>query len=397
MTQAQEFFIQLISDHLNGRSTDVPEGLDWSSVAELAKAHDLAGIVFYQCQDTISADALPYFSREYAAEVFLYANRRVALDTISARFRDAKIAFHTIKGFAVSKYYPLPALRTMGDCDIIVETEHIPAASEIMKGLGYELTSNFRNEYIFHKGLIIIEIHDVLVKDRDRNDDTEMATPAQSVFFNNYRLYADGEVFDASFHFLYLLMHLRKHIMNSGAGIRQFADLAVTVSKCPDLRWDWISEKLPALELDSFADSCFCLIREWFGISVPIGSKQFSSEQLAFVTSKILFNGLFGFEDPENSDNYFKNQIIKNKGARWIVRLKLLLQTLFPDYAWMCRYRGCEYLSGKPYLLPVAWFHRVLIIIRERRTKGALNRAGLSMISDKHLDSRETYLDIMGL
>ena len=214
-----------------------------------------------------------------------------------------------------------------------------------------------------------------------------MAAPAQSVFFNNYQQYADGEVFDASFHFLYLLMHLRKHIMNSGAGIRQFADLAVTVSKCPDLRWDWISEKLPALELDSFADSCFCLILRQHGSRPAAG----------FVTSKILFNGLFGFEDPENSDNYFKNQIIKNKGARWIVRLKLLLQTLFPDYAWMCRYRGCEYLRGKPYLLPVAWFHRVLIIIRERRTKGALNRAGLSMISDKHLDSRETYLDIMGL
>ena len=54
------------------------------------------------------------------------------MDEIESAFTQAKIKFFAVKGLEVAGYYPVPTLRTMGDCDIIVhESDRVSCHSTL--------------------------------------------------------------------------------------------------------------------------------------------------------------------------------------------------------------------------------------------------------------------------
>lgn len=244
MADENSFFIKVLSDHLNERKTIPSEIIDWSIVLKLSIRHQVEGIVYCQCKNYTSVKELDRLEQRYFATLYHYKNRERLLTSIDKAFNNNSIQYIEIKGFKAARYYPIPGLRTMGDTDLVVHESDRERASKILSDMGlinqYEYTGKERGYSLSN---IHIELHHRLIYD-------EVVTiEEQNRFFYNCWEYVDRGELNHSFHFLFLLAHVRKHMLNEGVGIRQFMDLAVAIKNNPTLDWRWITEKLKDLKM----------------------------------------------------------------------------------------------------------------------------------------------------
>lgn len=391
MIEEHTIFIKLLSDHLAGKKSEDTANADWSILTSLAKAHQVEGIVFYQCKNYMPSEVYSLFERKFSSTVYYYKNRERVWQNVYHTLNDKGIPVLSIKGLEIANYYPVPSLRTMGDLDILVHLEDKEKAGDLLEQLGFIIKE--RNPYYdwqcSFNGLLFELHHNLLYQEAATRN-------AQAVFFNDYWNYEKDGRLDWSFHFLYLIAHLRKHLMNKGVGFRLFMDLAVVIQKVSTLDWLWIEEKLNELEMLRFAQTCFALINYWFGISAPIEYSDLDTHFLEETTEKILTNGVFGFQDRNNDINNTINQLNNNGRVVFISRIKLFWKMLFPSYHNMANCSHYKFIRDRAWLLPVAWVYRIYRMIMGKTTS-ANTIIQRIMTPKNEINKREAELKKWGL
>ena len=383
----EKLLLRILSDHLAGRKTDLPFDTDLSALTKMAKEQQVDAIVYAQCPDLPD----PSFATAYSAAVFYYVNRKHTIAQIQKVLRQNGIDSFLVKGFCVARYYPVPELRTMGDCDFIMAPEDTARAAALMELQGFHGAFVAPHEWVGTRQWMCFEIHGALVNDDER------APAKQQAFFNDYSPYLhDGEL-DPSFHFLYLIEHLRKHFLNTGVGIRPFFDLAVIIQNAQDLRWQWINETLQSIDLMRFARVVFSLLEAWFGVRAPIIGETLDPALEEEVRTKIFKDGAFGKSNEENERIYQRDVLRRGKGPLFWRRIVYFWHNLFPSYESMKEYRGISYLDGRPYLLPLAYLHRFALLLFRRDKKQTLDTVSAGFMKKEELSRRQRLLRQMGL
>ena len=235
MSDEEFFLIKVLRDYIN-QSTSFPgAGIDWDRLYSLSKNHEVTGIVYHQCKTSIPVEYEKIYEKNYAATVYYFSNHSRNSESVYSLLKDNEICFFTVKGLEVARYYPIPMLRTMGDADVVVEPKSMQKAIRLLTEYGaIGNTSMETDSWSGKYNGLSIEIHSTLVK-RD-----EYLNESQEAFFNDYLKYVHDNHIDWSFHFLFLIMHLRKHFIGSGVGFRQFMDIAVLIKSNRELDWNWI-------------------------------------------------------------------------------------------------------------------------------------------------------------
>lgn len=397
MTKEQSFFLQVLSDHLNGRQTNPQENIDWSVIMTLTQNHQVNGIVYWQCKDFLPDELGKRLRNKYFSELYFYYNREALFKQVKQAFSAAQIPFYTVKGLAVAQYYPIPALRTMGDCDIVVHTEDKEKANSVLISLGYENQSKAAKEWVYYKNNLEFELHDHLLYDEFGSSKSSRMFTDASAWKETVNT-TDGTRYELnwSFHFAFLLLHLKKHIIHYGVGFRQFMDLAVVLQHC-DLDWAWLRETMIELELLDFALVCLALLRRWFGIVCPVESKVLDEAFYEVSTEQIIKNGVFGFDNKTNSKNAAINTIIWRCGPLWWVRVKVLLRSAFPTYQDMRYVPYYSFVNRRPWLLPAAWIYRFFRSVRYRMTRNGKALLDKAMTDEGTLNARTELLAKWGL
>ena len=387
----QDFFIQVLREHIQQQPTTPRRDVDWDGIAELCRNHELGGVFYFQCKDFLPKEKLEAFERAYGTALFYFANREKAVATATEILTRTGIPSFSVKGLEVARLYPVPGLRTMGDNDLIVPPGRLGEAVAALRENGFR-EAHGSGEHTWsasYQGLHF-EIHDRLVGDSEYEQE-------QMAFFNDYMPYVKDGRLNWDFHFLFLVIHLRKHFIGSGIGVRQFIDLAVAIRNCPELHWDWIEEKLREEKLERFAHACYALIEEWFGIVAPVGFERLDAETVAEVTEKVLKNGVFGFKNEENRLNGMTNKFVLQSGSFRKRRIILMTKSLFPNYKIMQGYPGCSFLKGRPWLLPAAWIRRFLFIGQKKNYSVRAQTVSGILQSDEMLEKKKDLLVRMGL
>ena len=395
VTKEQTFFLQILSDHLNGRETQARSGLDWNKIAEYAQNHQVNGIVYHQCRGFMPAEWAAKFNEKYAAELFYYHNRVALFQQVTDRLEAARLPYFTVKGLDLARLYPIPALRTMGDCDIVMHHEDREKAHPIMLELGFRNTQKETLEWMYYKDNMEFELHDHLLYEELGNaaDNRRFVDRAWDFVHP-----LDGCRFelDWSFHFFFLLLHLKKHLIHAGVGFRQFMDLVV-VMRSQKLDWDWICRELEAQSLLRFARVILTLNERWFGEASPLGAAEMDEAAIDQAAAKVFANGIFGYDDEENEDLRLLNAITQKKGPRWLVRARNVLEFAFPPYRRMYYVPEYAFVNGRPWLLPAAWGYRFYRSVRYGMGDRGANTVKRSLVSNDKLDARERELAKWGL
>lgn len=235
MTAEQHFFIQILTDHVHGRPS-VPEtdSLNWEKVYYYAQEQALPGLVYVQTKDffknhkDIAPDIEAKLHQGFYSDVYLYANRRAEFQAFARQCREVPMIL--MKGIALQEYYPVPALRSMGDIDVVIHTEDREKTDRVMLENGYSKMVNNHAVWTYDKDYIEFEIHDHMFYEYLANE-IDYRSYFDQIWDHISPVEGEENIYipDEEFHFLFLITHLAKHITNKGIGFRGFLDLTFMI------------------------------------------------------------------------------------------------------------------------------------------------------------------------
>ena len=369
MTPEQTCFLQLLRPYVHGRPSTLPSfDVDWIKVARYAQEQSLCGIIYVQCRGFLTEDsaALDLLHHGFYSAVYAAVNGEAALNQAADALERAGIPYLPFKGEVLRRYYPQPELRTMGDKDILIHQEHRKSVDQIMLLLGYEKFVDNHAVWTYLKPNLMFEIHDVMFYEYLRNT-VDYREYFQHIWESAVPENDKGRYNpDPNYHFVYLMCHTAKHIINKGIGFRAFLDILFMAQKEKDLQWGWITGELERLKLLGFTETCFAFCKRWFDVDLPLPAGELDDNFFAEITAKTFRDGTFGLHNMQNEAAHSAKEIHRAKQAYWKTALVLTWNKLFPSYEDMQLIPWYRFVDGRPWLLPLAWVYRWFYVLTHK-------------------------------
>ena len=317
-------------------------GEDTAALYRLSKAHGLHVMVFDALLwEGTDPAAVAVWTRDiqqnYLYDLLLRQEHR----RVQAALREAAIGYIPLKGVALKDLYPQPGYRVTADLDYYLPHMDLPAVTKALAGLSYRADGHgpthhagFRNP----NGLLV-EMHRTLLS---RGHEFEgLARYLESAV----RLEADPPGWSREDEYLYLLLHLAKHLLRAGVGVRQVLDVFLYQERyTPDQAY--VREVLKRFGLLFFYENVQALIALWFR------SGETADARVYDLADAILRAGSFGTAEGIMAYNIQKGLRLDGR------RLGYLLRRMLPGPDFMCgRYPAAGW---RLVFMPAFWAHRLI-------------------------------------
>ena len=353
-----EYLLELLGCYLTSRTPEKRSETNWQQLMQLADIHSVTGILGYMnmkyqlCPDPVLSQTMRQMTMVTLSQ---FTQRGVWVEQFCKMLQDAEIEHILLKGVIVRNYYPVPELRTFGDVDLVIHPDDRERSHQLMLDAGFQSKVDWGPVYSYYRGLEIYEIHTDIME-------VEVSGKAdyQGYFSGmwQYTMPRSGYTleFKPEYHFLYMLTHIAKHVSDTGAGVRMYLDIGAFILHFGDqVNWAWVEEELKGLKLWDFARVVFTAAECWFGVICPLKYEKISHDVMEEFLVFTLEAGTFGHFQRERVMSKLKKTGNDSSSSRW----KLLFARMFPSAKTIeARY---TYLQKMPWLLPVAWVHRLII------------------------------------
>lgn len=236
MTQVQNMMFSLVRAALSGAQADA-EAIKGMLMAEngaelyrLAKEHDLAHLVGCELDKMGllgDGEISKKFRKQHYAAVFRYKGMEHAIEEMKGALCRAGIPHMPLKGSVLRYRYPEAWMRTSCDIDLLVNRENLERAGAVLVSeLGY--TPDHKTEHdvtYISAGGITVELHFALIVNSENEKIMSILGDPWSTAVadeNGYTYSMSDDIF-----YFYHVVHMLKHFLYGGCGIRSFVDLWV--------------------------------------------------------------------------------------------------------------------------------------------------------------------------
>ena len=284
--------------------------VDWDSVYALAKEQCVVGIV---------ADAFPLLTEEqcdgdeklrWLATVIRIQQKNQLLNKLVVKlcelFRGMDLQPIVLKGQVFATTYPQPFHRQSGDIDIYFKQRSdcqkaVVWASEVdKKAAESEENKRERKHFSFHVNGCIVELHRLMcVFENERLQSRLQEIIDQELKEEPpFMVEIEGKIIEAvppTLSVLHQILHISRHLLEAGIGLRQLCDLAMFLDKYAEQvdrqkLGGWLEE----LELMTAAEALGYILVRRLGLEadkLPFGT---SERYAGFVLQEIFEGGNFG-------------------------------------------------------------------------------------------------------
>jgi hypothetical protein len=354
--RALESLFALLSAAIRDQEPRIPvlTPQDWDRVTALARDGQILPLLYPAVARLEPPSSLPgeqlALWRKTALQAGMLEERRFreTLDILEA-LASRGIRCIAFKGIALRELYPHSGLRTMGDADLLVRREELPAAEETLRSRGLRQVgaSGYHHSWSSGSGSLV-ELHLALFEKPLPELERSFFDNAVSRRINGRTLWIPAPG-DAAF---FQVLHMAKHLRYLGFGIRELADLVLQIERGADGRV--LLERLDEAGAGLFGRVVLQVCRERLALAVPeslVAGDSLPRGTVSRLTADILGAGVHG---RENLERALALSNLNMKSRRW----RFLLWLAFPPAAELePRYR---YARTRAWLLPAAWAHRLL-------------------------------------
>ena len=196
---------------------------------KLSKSHDLTHLLADSLDKNGLLIAPPIrnaFIQQRNMAIYRYEQQRYEFEQICEALAEEEIAYIPLKGSILRDYYPQAWMRTSCDIDILIKQGDLKKASQaLVSKLDYNYeSSNSHDESFYSPSGVHLELHHSLLEDCVNREASEFldgvweeCSPCEDC---SYRMQMSNEFF-----YFYHIIHMSKHILNGGCGIKPFLDL----------------------------------------------------------------------------------------------------------------------------------------------------------------------------
>lgn len=234
LTQEQQALLMLLRQSLGGESGGLPEDLNWEELDTLAKQQGVIALA-YGGAVALKAELPEELRQKWNQRTIMGAVRSERLltvqDEVLSWLEAAGIPSVILKGSSVARYYPQPELRVLGDIDLLVPKTHLEQVQEILMQKGFRM---HESDHDFHIGFdrkgAYVEVHYDVTKlpncrggEATQNETAHFLDHPKCGSLAHHRFPALTESHQA----LMMLLHMARHMMEGGIGLRQLCDWAM--------------------------------------------------------------------------------------------------------------------------------------------------------------------------
>lgn len=352
---------------------------EWDGLMDLARFCGIAGML-YPAVVSLPAPRQPPPDlltrwRMTAMQTAMREARRASLATdIAGAMEAGGVRVIGLKGIVLRSLYPHPDLREMGDVDLLVRPGDLAAAGRVLERAGLRRISVQENlENWWHPTGTLFEIHHRLFVPRarvrgDREFEEALRTRASRTEAGGGGTIAPQAEDSA----VYAVLHMVKHIRSNGFGPRDFADLAVLMRAGVDpMR---LVERLERHNAVRFGMTVLLLCHGFLDTALSSDASSWSREigvdLLRRLGKDALDAGVHGGGRLDRGlamaaimqETYKDRSRACPRPSRSRTWISTPLRVAFPERAHLGeRYR---YAWDRPWMLPLAWIHRLAVSAR---------------------------------
>lgn len=318
----------------------------WKSLLELSKE---------QCVFGILADVLATFKGnvEVSRDVLLIwiglvmklEQRNIKMNrmVISLFGKMRSLGLHPVlmKGQAFAQNYPNPLHRVCGDIDLYFKQQ-----DDCKKAIDWAIRvggyAHQGNESAWeHKHFAInlkgfeVELHYQMCRFENHRLQKRLQNIIDHEFAVNepYYVRIEGEEIETvppTLSVLHQLMHITRHLLEAGVGIRQICDLAVYIDRhCDEINADVLRRYVEELQLDEVAGALGYILVEMLGLKKEKWPLEIVADHAEFIIREIFDGGNFGRQRTafQRNENVF---VRKWHSMTYFVKRCLLFRHLLP-------------------------------------------------------------------
>ena len=381
MTAEQEYFIRLSRAAIFDEEPPLPpEKLDWQYLWDKSREQNLSGLLASKIIK-LPKDKQPDNAGQWKLSMMRIAmtmgNRFDEFERMIDASRDNGIEPICLKGVVVKDLYPEPLLRTMGDFDVWIEKEKLPAVRDFFMSEGYSITEEsmgidaVKDSYIWEIFFTLEEEFRINCLDWDKRFPE-----------NTVRVDSGILSLNPTYMMSHMTLHLGKHMVREGSGIRSLLDIALYLRAYKDeIDFDFVRASCAEQHFENAYVYIMNAVNRFFDADVEVETVDADR----FV-EYMLTGGVFG----AMNDNVMIHQAAKHEDNVGFIRRMFFPTVKMLDY----RY---TYLKKYPFLLPVAWVHRVIYARThygyslKQMLKGFRGSAEFAKERDKWLEELELY------
>lgn len=379
-----KYLAELIACSIRESAPERPfDGIDWEQIYQLAVFHNVTALVYPSLKALdVPAEIMQKFTYHNNRMIAREARQEIDAQKIFSVLKKENIPFIKMKGIALKNCYPLPYMRSHSDVDICMSAENRKRAGKILEDMGYirEGSIDYHDEYC-KDDFFIYEIHSAIMSPR---------SPLAPVFeepFSKAVPDSDsaGYVFNDDYFYLSLVIHLYKHFVSEGCGIRLFADLLVFERTHPKLDFNFVRKTLEKYGLCDFYEHirnlCSCLF----------GGQEFD-ERYTLIAEFIFKSGEYGSPELKRI-----SWISSDKSANISFRdkMKYFFKNWFPGVSILKK--KYPVLEKAPVLLPVCWIRRGFYTIFHKPQALKEQRAEIKKMSSQEMKHAKHIRSLAGI
>ena len=401
MTKNEKIFLKILGDYLqeNTTSGNILKEADLQQLVTMARSPGVSAIMWKQIGKDIrksSSEQADVLHSYFLFEVFRSVCQLNDLQEVEQAMNKAGIPYLLMKGSRLKYYYPDIHCRSMSDIDIVIKAKDRQASDQVMHTLGFRSEIASDEVWVYEKDVTTYELHDHMMYDTLANN-FDYRSHFDRVWDHVSRDKDGNDQIDEEFHFLFMVVHLAKHMINEGIGIRAFMDLVAFVRKCdPSIDWNQIAQELDKMELLQFTKTCFALCRQWFGIDMPLIKGSLDREFFENASKKILTDGVFGHGKNDNDTGFAAKTFRKSSYPYWLQTVITTIRVVFPSYHNMRLIPWYSFVDGRPWLLPVAWIYRFFYCLFHKLSH-SMKTLLQPIVKKEQIQKRQEMYDDWGL
>ena len=379
MTKEQEFFIELLSSHINGYIPKPQENIDWKEIFELSNKHNVTAIVATQIKllpesSRVQGKGKSYFNQFLGKTLQSYDEKIEAYNYFVKTLSENGIKHLIVKGAVLRDIYPVKELRTSGDTDVVIQKQDYEKCKEILLSNGFTLSQDTGEELDMYYNGQYFEINNTF---EYINDETKR-------FFENpfdERLsYCEGYTYYLYpiYHLVYVLYHILKHIKNGGAGVRMLLDICVLFNNY-SIDVNEFLKIMTSLNLEKSSKTIISICKKLFKLDVELEYAVNEDIEEKLIDT-IISGGVFGFSNGNLGVVRLASTMSDKATVFSSIKAFLGMFIISKDYLM----KFYPYARRHRILLPVAYFNRLFNAVFKR---GKRNIGNIQSIFSKNNDN----------
>ena len=303
----EKTILNILSAAMFQKELCLSDDIDWKAVYRECGAQSVVPLAF----SVVPAERLPseiYEKWGLRSNIAIAANSKIcyAHTMLHELMKQSGIPYVILKGCVSADYYNDPLLRTMGDVDFLVPKECFQKAAQAMVKNGF-VDRNINHEYekAYSKNDVVFELHNMINGVPGGKTGAAVSKYFDDIFEESELKTLDIAEYNspsAFHHGLIMLLHVARHMITGGIGLRHFCDWAVFADKVGDDFPAMFEEKLKAVGLWRFAQIMTQFCTAYLGCPEQVWAGQPEEALLNDLKNDVFEGGNFGHKDSSRSD-----------------------------------------------------------------------------------------------